>query len=127
MSRHPARPRRTVCRAGPRSLSARAAASVAGLPPRWGRGRRVGNRCRAHAAAGDRLANGTGTIQAVVADAGDPASAGHLLGRYEPDTVVLVAGARPHTRPLQDQTWETFSVNWETDVRIAFLWLREAW
>ena len=72
------------------------------------------------------LATGAGKIQAVLADAGDPTSAGRLLGRYEPDTVVLVAGARPHTRPLQDQTWETFSVNWETDVRIAFLWLREA-
>ena len=72
------------------------------------------------------LANGTGTVQTVLADAGDPAIASRLLGRHEPDTVVLVAGARPHTRPLQDQTWETFSVNWETDVRIAFLWLREA-
>jgi NAD(P)-dependent dehydrogenase (short-subunit alcohol dehydrogenase family) len=29
-------------------------------------------------------------------------------------------------RPLQDQTWETFSVNWEADVKIAFTWLREA-
>ena len=29
-------------------------------------------------------------------------------------------------RPLQEQTWETFSVNWETDVRVAFHWLREA-
>jgi NAD(P)-dependent dehydrogenase (short-subunit alcohol dehydrogenase family) len=29
-------------------------------------------------------------------------------------------------RPLQEQTWETFSVNWESDVRIAFNWLREA-
>jgi hypothetical protein len=29
-------------------------------------------------------------------------------------------------RPLQDQTWETFSVNWDTDVRITFHWLREA-
>jgi hypothetical protein len=29
-------------------------------------------------------------------------------------------------RPLQHQTWETFSVNWHADVRIAFLWLREA-
>jgi NAD(P)-dependent dehydrogenase (short-subunit alcohol dehydrogenase family) len=37
-----------------------------------------------------------------------------------------VAGASPHMRPLQEQTWETFSVNWETDVRIAFHWLREA-
>jgi NAD(P)-dependent dehydrogenase (short-subunit alcohol dehydrogenase family) len=29
-------------------------------------------------------------------------------------------------RPLQHQTWETFSVNWHTDVKIAFTWLREA-
>ena len=29
-------------------------------------------------------------------------------------------------RPLQHQTWEAFSVNWHTDVRIAFQWLREA-
>jgi 3-oxoacyl-[acyl-carrier protein] reductase len=29
-------------------------------------------------------------------------------------------------RPLQHQTWETFSVNWETDVRITVQWLREA-
>lgn len=72
------------------------------------------------------LGTRSATIQAVLADAGDPTSAGSLLDRYEPDTVVLVAGARPHTRPLQDQTWETFSINWESDVRIAFLWLREA-
>ncbi|MGZ4230110.1 MAG: SDR family oxidoreductase [Solirubrobacteraceae bacterium] len=72
------------------------------------------------------VASGPGTIQAVVADTGDTASAGRLLTRYDPDTVVLVAGARPHMLPLQDQSWETFSVNWESDVRIAFLWLREA-
>lgn len=29
-------------------------------------------------------------------------------------------------RPLQNHTWETFSVNWHTDVRIAFHWVREA-
>jgi NAD(P)-dependent dehydrogenase (short-subunit alcohol dehydrogenase family) len=29
-------------------------------------------------------------------------------------------------RPLHRQTWETFSVNWHTDVKIAFTWLREA-
>jgi 3-oxoacyl-[acyl-carrier protein] reductase len=67
-----------------------------------------------------------GTIQSEVADAGDPAVAGSLLDRYEPEAVVLVAGASPHMRPLQHQTWETFSVNWRTDVRIAFHWLREA-
>jgi hypothetical protein len=51
--------------------------------------------------------------------------AGSLIARYRPHTVVLVAGANPTIAPLQDQTWETFSVNWHTDVRIAFHWLGE--
>jgi NAD(P)-dependent dehydrogenase (short-subunit alcohol dehydrogenase family) len=72
------------------------------------------------------LADGTGTIWPEVADAGDPTAAGTLLDRYEPTAVILVAGARPLVRPLQRQTWETFSVNWHTDVRIAFQWVREA-
>jgi 3-oxoacyl-[acyl-carrier protein] reductase len=66
-----------------------------------------------------------GSIQVEVADAGDAAVAASLLDRHEPEAVILVAGATPHMRPLQDQTWETFSVNWQTDVRIAFHWLRE--
>src|SRR5918995_3251164 len=69
---------------------------------------------------------GGGTIQAEVADAGDATAAARLLDRYEPQAVVLAAGASPSMRPLQQQTWETFSVNWQTDVRIAFHWLREA-
>jgi NAD(P)-dependent dehydrogenase (short-subunit alcohol dehydrogenase family) len=52
--------------------------------------------------------------------------AGALLDCHEPDVVVLVAGASPLPRPLQHHTWESFSVNWHTDVRIAFHWLREA-
>ena len=48
------------------------------------------------------------------------------LSGYDPETLILVAGARPLMRPLQQQTWETFSVNWHTDVRVAFHWLREA-
>jgi NAD(P)-dependent dehydrogenase (short-subunit alcohol dehydrogenase family) len=72
------------------------------------------------------LAASSGTIHPEVADAGDATVAGTLLDRYEPDAIVLVAGARPLLRPLQQQTWEAFSVNWHTDVRIAFHWLREA-
>ena len=71
-------------------------------------------------------ADGAGTIRPEVADAGDATVAGGLLDRYEPEVVILVAGASPHMRPLQQQTWETFSTNWQTDVRIAFHWLREA-
>ncbi len=78
------------------------------------------------AAALAELASGAGAIQPEVADAGDATVAGSLLDRYEPEGVILVAGASPLMRPLQYQTWETFSVNWHTDVRIAFHWLREA-
>jgi 3-oxoacyl-[acyl-carrier protein] reductase len=69
--------------------------------------------------------HGAGTIQREIADAGDATVAARLLDTYEPEVVILVAGASPHMRPLQQQTWETLSVNWQTDVRIAFHWLRE--
>ena len=61
-----------------------------------------------------------------VADAGGPTVAGSLLDRHQPRAVVLVAGATPLMRPLQQQTWESLSVNWHTDVRITFRWIREA-
>jgi NAD(P)-dependent dehydrogenase (short-subunit alcohol dehydrogenase family) len=72
------------------------------------------------------LASTSASIRTEVADAADATVAGSLLDRHEPEVVVLVAGASPLMRPLQHQTWETFSVNWQTDVRIAFHWLREA-
>jgi NAD(P)-dependent dehydrogenase (short-subunit alcohol dehydrogenase family) len=72
------------------------------------------------------LANNARAIRPEVADAGDPTVAGSLLDRYDPEAVVVVAGASPLMGPLQQQTWETFSVNWHADVRIAFHWLREA-
>jgi NAD(P)-dependent dehydrogenase (short-subunit alcohol dehydrogenase family) len=66
------------------------------------------------------------TVTPEIADAGDAAVAAGVLEQYDPEAVILVAGATPYIRPLQDQTWETFAVNWEADVRIAFHWLREA-
>lgn len=71
-------------------------------------------------------ANGPGAITPVVADAGEATLPASLIDRYEPEIIIQVAGATPHMRPLQQQTWETFSVNWQTDVRISFFWLREA-
>lgn len=65
-------------------------------------------------------------IRTEVADAADPGVASNLLDLYEPEVLILVAGASPVMRPLQHQTWESFSVNWHSDVKIAFTWLREA-
>lgn len=58
-------------------------------------------------------------------DAADEAFADKLLVQ-QPDLLVITAGAVPPMRPLTEQTWETFSANWHTDVRIAFTWLRAA-
>lgn len=66
------------------------------------------------------------SFTAVSADAADPTVAGQLIDAYRPRILVLNAGATPLMRPLQQHTWETFSVNWHTDVRITFHWLREA-
>jgi NAD(P)-dependent dehydrogenase (short-subunit alcohol dehydrogenase family) len=62
----------------------------------------------------------------VAADAADPIVAGELLDQYHPATLVLNAGASPLPRPLQQQTWQTFSRNWEVDVQQVFNWTREA-
>jgi NAD(P)-dependent dehydrogenase (short-subunit alcohol dehydrogenase family) len=67
-----------------------------------------------------------GRFTAVAADAADPATASRLLHEYRPRTVVLCAGAVPRMSPVQDQTWETFSENWNVDVAQAFHWIREA-
>ena len=79
-----------------------------------------------NAAALTQLARATDGIRIEVADAGDAAVPGTLIDRYEPHHLIVVAGASPLLRPLHQHTWETFSANWNTDVRIAFHWLREA-
>ncbi len=67
-----------------------------------------------------------GPLTTVVADVTDPVIAGTLVDLYRPDTLVLNAGAAPLSRPLHLHTWETFSRNWDVDVRQAFHWIREA-
>lgn len=72
------------------------------------------------------LAATSANIRTEAANAADATVASGLLDQYEPEVLILVAGATPVMHPLQHQTWETFSVNWHADVKIAFTWLREA-
>ena len=64
-------------------------------------------------------------VRTEAADATHRSTAQRLLATYQPQLCILVAGAEPVPRPLQQHTWETFSVNWHSDVRITFEWLRE--
>ena len=72
------------------------------------------------------LATTNANIRTEVADAADAAVAWSLLDQYDPDVLILVAGAKPVMHPLRYQTWETFSVHWHADVKITFNWMREA-
>jgi NAD(P)-dependent dehydrogenase (short-subunit alcohol dehydrogenase family) len=72
------------------------------------------------------LAATSPNIETEVADAVDATVASSLVDRYSPQNLILVAGASPGMGALQEQTWETFSVNWNVDVRMTFTWLREA-
>jgi NAD(P)-dependent dehydrogenase (short-subunit alcohol dehydrogenase family) len=61
----------------------------------------------------------------VVADVADPSLPAQVLARYRPRTLVLNAGATPAVGPLSQQTWESFSSNWHTDVRHVFQFIHE--
>ena len=65
------------------------------------------------------------TFTPVVADAADPATASRLIAEHRPRTLVLCAGASPTMSSLPEQTWESFSKNWNVDVAQAFHWIRE--
>lgn len=74
----------------------------------------------------EELAAAGRSIHAEQADAASDGIAEDLIGRYRPDALVLVAGAVPLGKPVQEYTWEEFSLHWDADVKIAFSWLKAA-
>jgi NAD(P)-dependent dehydrogenase (short-subunit alcohol dehydrogenase family) len=72
------------------------------------------------------LAGAGAGIRVEAADAAREETASELIGRYRPDVLIVVAGAVPVGLPLPEHTWETFSVHWHADVKIAFGWLKAA-
>ncbi|MFB9336462.1 SDR family NAD(P)-dependent oxidoreductase [Actinoplanes octamycinicus] len=80
---------------------------------------------RAARAAGARVTTVART-SGLAGDATDEAFADQVLAGTRPELLVVTAGAVPEMRPLSGHTWESFSVGWHQDVRIAFGWLRAA-
>src|ERR1035438_9383493 len=56
-------------------------------------------------------------ISVIAGDATDPALADSVLRQVRSSVLLLNAGATPAMAPLHKQTWESFSKNWETDVK----------
>jgi NAD(P)-dependent dehydrogenase (short-subunit alcohol dehydrogenase family) len=65
-------------------------------------------------------------VSIIAGDATDPALAESVLRDVRPSVLVLNAGAKPTMAPLHEQTWESFSTNWNTDVKATFHWIQAA-
>lgn len=65
-------------------------------------------------------------VRTLAADATQDTAPDRVFAALEPDVLVMSAGAFAPSAPIQDQSWEDFSANWETDVRASFLFCRAA-
>jgi NAD(P)-dependent dehydrogenase (short-subunit alcohol dehydrogenase family) len=65
-------------------------------------------------------------VKTLAVDATDETAPEAVFAAVEPDVLVICAGALAPSAPVQDQSWEDFSVNWEMDVKASFLFCREA-
>ena len=68
----------------------------------------------------DQLKREVKGVRTYSADVADPQVAPRVLREIRPDILVLNAGARPPVLPIQEQSWEQFCSNWETDVKATF-------
>jgi NAD(P)-dependent dehydrogenase (short-subunit alcohol dehydrogenase family) len=67
-----------------------------------------------------------GDVETITADVTDATIAVDTIQRERPHVLVLNAGSIVPIQDFTHQTWETFSVNWEVDVKGTFTWARQA-
>jgi NAD(P)-dependent dehydrogenase (short-subunit alcohol dehydrogenase family) len=65
-------------------------------------------------------AAGPGEVTVRALDATDAPAMDRLIEEADPDLLVLSAGARARLALIHEQTWESFSAPWNTDLKIAF-------
>ncbi|HEV2443041.1 MAG TPA: SDR family oxidoreductase [Steroidobacteraceae bacterium] len=74
----------------------------------------------------EHLASELPGVRTLALDAATEEAPRQVFGAMRPDLLVICGGAIPATAPLQDLSWKEFSANWDTDVRMSFLFCREA-
>jgi NADP-dependent 3-hydroxy acid dehydrogenase YdfG len=90
------------------------------------RGARVIGVARSEAALYELRAELGDNFDPVIADVTDPSLPRRLIAQYRPRTLILNAGATPPVGSLLEQTWDSFSTNWNVDVRHVFNFTRAA-
>ncbi len=65
-------------------------------------------------------------VQILALDATEEGAPAQVFETLAPDVLVVCAGAIPHMAPLVEQTWEQFSRNWNSDVKLSLLFAQAA-
>src|SRR5215471_3670487 len=73
-----------------------------------------------------QLARDVPGAEILALDATGESAPARVLETLTPDILVVAAGAFPPAAPLHEQSWQQFSVNWESDVKIAFHFAKAA-
>jgi NAD(P)-dependent dehydrogenase (short-subunit alcohol dehydrogenase family) len=73
-----------------------------------------------------QLAGEVSGAEVLALDATDEVAPSKVFAVLPPDILVLCAGAFPPAAPVQEQSWQQFAVNWETDVKMVFLFCKAA-
>lgn len=68
----------------------------------------------------------TSCVKTLALDATEETAPDAIFAALEPDVLVICAGALAPSAPVQEQSWEDFSVNWEMDVKASFLFCKAA-
>jgi NAD(P)-dependent dehydrogenase (short-subunit alcohol dehydrogenase family) len=65
-------------------------------------------------------------VRVLALDAADEGAPAQVFETLLPDILVVCAGAIPHMAPLVEQSWEQFSRNWNSDVKMSLLFSQAA-
>jgi NAD(P)-dependent dehydrogenase (short-subunit alcohol dehydrogenase family) len=74
----------------------------------------------------EHLAREVPGVRTLALDATGEEAPARVFELLRPDILVLAAGVFPPAVPFQELSWESFSANWETDTKMAFLFCRAA-
>lgn len=74
----------------------------------------------------DHVAKEASRTTTLAVDAAVCSAPAMVFAALRPDVLIVCGGAMPPGRPIHELTWEEFSVNWNTDVRMSFEFCREA-
>lgn len=73
-----------------------------------------------------QLAQEVSGIETLSIDATEESAPAKVFEAVRPDTLVLCGGACPPAGPIHRLNWQEFSVNWESDVKMAFHFCKAA-